>query len=133
MKTYEITAEVDTMDSRIGDVTARGFLTVPPFYVVAASQADARELAEDIIDPVHMTGVRITIREARIPGVRELREDLDLAAEALAGDDPVTWHEALQKLARGSAYLTGLDWDTLMRPFSIDDDEDEGSKESGDE
>ena len=125
MPTYLITATVETMDHRIGNARSQSEITVPPFYVVAASTAEAEKLAGEVIDPVQMTGVRVTAREARIPGMGELREDLDLAVEALnsASASGAEARNALMQLAQDTACLMGLDWGELTRPYRDDDDE----------
>jgi hypothetical protein len=66
MALYAITGIVETINLNIGHYKGAVIVDVPQFYVEAASKAEAQELGGQIIDPLHMTGVReIYVRRAK--------------------------------------------------------------------
>lgn len=65
---YEVSATVQTMDVRIaGFPRGEGVYVVPGFCVRADSKSEAYAKAADIVDPLHMTGLR-TIKVRRVKG-----------------------------------------------------------------
>jgi hypothetical protein len=65
---FEVSATVQTMDVRIaGFPRGEGVYMVPVFCVRAGDKSQAYAKAADIIDPLHMTGLR-TIKVRRVRG-----------------------------------------------------------------
>lgn len=60
---YVITATVDTINIRTESGDLRGLCVIPEFLVKAASREKAVSLARDIVDPMAMTSVHITVAE----------------------------------------------------------------------
>lgn len=126
MSMYRITA---TADAVIGDdefVTSS--YDIPQFLVngYTASEEEAKRVAKDIIDPLHITNVHIkaervpdTVRENDVAAVRAA---LVTAVGALNGPDSDAEHPAFFGLADAVATLLGVDLVDLLETGEEDDD-----------
>lgn len=113
MKTYKIGATVDTIDLTVGDQQFQGKCLVPNFEVHAENEREAEQLALEIIDPLDLTGVTVTVTEIQ-SNVETLTNELQNAIEALNGDSNDQEHDALWSMATVVAAVLGMDLYKLM-------------------
>lgn len=128
-KLYVVTARVDTINfmGKGGDQRYRGECQVPTFLLDARSgqinsDKEAIKIAREIIDPLKMTGVHVSVHKVDIPFLDDLKSDLDTGIEALKGDSNDAEHEALWGITETVARFLDLDWDALEREITGEDE-----------
>ncbi len=114
MKIFEIIGEIDTVALKMSyGETWRGLRLTPPFHIEADNRQQAETIARQIIDPLQMCTMNLTINEKADP-FEYLDSDLYAAIDALNGDSNDDEHSALFGLAGSVAKLRGLDLYELL-------------------
>jgi len=71
---YSANARVYTIRMALGDIIGNAYREIPEFYVEAASAAKAEEKAKSIIDPLHMTGAEVLVKEIKLVTLRKKKK-----------------------------------------------------------
>lgn len=122
MKNYEIQGQVDTVALKVSyGETWRGLHLTPPFHLQANNEKEAEDIARQIIDPLNLCTMILTVsEEPSLPSElnaelrAELGAELDNAIEALNGDSKNAEHNALFGLAKAVADVLGINLYELL-------------------